>query len=512
MAKTFERHFADVPVAAQKLPRAPVGELSDTGQTFAAQALAQAGEALTDTASILFKWNGREGNSEYDTARGFGKSLIGEFERTGYADSTDFDAGVKKLEADLAKVPADNNLKNKSGARKYKEWLGLNKAGREKIAAEKRIRMIDQNNQAALFNNLTNVAKDYTDTAEAKARIKILIAGGLDDGTIRTASQAIAMEDKANANWLRADVWRRATSDVRPDGEVDWSQAAKWFDNPENIKGLPEEIVEDFAGTARSQAAVQKRRDDQAIENAQSEQRDNIYEMIEVSSADTIDTINRSNLTGKEKAELRKLARSPDVTFDFTEYNNVVAIIDGVARGTHTMKKANDAIAGGVGKHFDATIARSLRSKLSEKSKADSPLNTSSAQRAQASLGRLRQAEISLIGFKEGVIQEKLAVIKEIEERSLRKSNEYDAYLLSEEGRKATDKQREEKLRSLSKPAREAITLNWFEKLLEFFVVGTGGRGVGLGLNGRGSGITATNPETGNKVISFDGGKTWQPL
>lgn len=275
MAK-FERHFAGVKAEPQTFPRAPAQQLADTGQVLGAQALAELGGGLTDVSAILFKWHEREGNSEYDSLRGLYASRMGEEERTSYADSTALEAGKKKLEADLAKLPSKNSddpllnkeYKNKSGLKKYKAFLELNKANREKIMAEKEIRMIAQQNQVALFNNLSNVAK-ITDQAEAIAEVDLLVQGGLDDGTIKTAAQAINMRDKATENWLRADTWRRATVIKRPDGEVDWSAAVDWFNQAENIKNIPESIIEDLAGTARSMAATQERGDATALKEKQ---------------------------------------------------------------------------------------------------------------------------------------------------------------------------------------------------------------------------------------------------
>ena len=298
-----------------------------------------------------------------------------------------------------------------------------------------------------------------------------MIAGGLDDGTIKTASQAIAMEDKANANWIIVDLNRRSTIVVRPDGkggiEPDWTKTVAFLQQPENTEGVPFDIVKGLRANAQSQATIQKRRDDQAIENAQSEQRDNIYEMIEVSSADTIDTINRSDLTGKEKTELRKLARNPDVAFNFTEYNNVVDIIDGVAKGTHTMKQADDAIAGGVGKHFDATIARSLRSKLSEKSKADSPLNKPQAKRGQALIARLRTQNLKLAEEDESLDP------TGIELQYFALQNDFDEWLIDNSD--ATDADIEKKVRTLTEPVVEEVTLGFLDRVITgFFRAGKG--------------------------------------
>ena len=304
MAKTFERHFASVPVATQRLPRAPVGQLSDTGQGLESQALAQVGKGLTDTASILFKWNGREGNSQYDTARGAVRGLIGEFELTGYANTTEHDKAFKQLEKDIIKL----SPVNRSGAKKFSTWSNLQRAKWKSIADEKKIRMIDQQNQAALFNNLINVAKDYKDPAEARARIETLIAGGLDDKSIKTATQALAMRDKATENWTRVDIWRRATKDIRPDGEVDWSQAVKWFSQAENIEGIDSGIIDSLLEDATSQLTNQKTSDNEAREKQQELSRGELNDILQKGQIPTPTQINDAKLPEKEETTYLKWA------------------------------------------------------------------------------------------------------------------------------------------------------------------------------------------------------------
>ncbi len=301
MPHRIERHFAQERAVPPTFPRAPARQLADTGQGLEAEALAGVGRALTDTGEILAKWYEREGNSEYDASRGGYQSLLGEFERTTYKDSTALDAGAKKLETDIAKIPAGSGLKNKVGLRKYKAFTDLNKAGREKLIAEKKIRMIARNNQVSLFNNLLNVAKQ-PDQVKAMAEIELLIRGGLDDGSIKTAAQATNLREKTRENWLRADVWRRSTSIVRPDGEVDYQAAADWFNIKENVEGLPEDIIEDFGGTARSLASAQNAGDKVVLENQRKTDRQNILDkMLKDEFTDMESFVNATTLSPEEK-------------------------------------------------------------------------------------------------------------------------------------------------------------------------------------------------------------------
>ncbi len=96
--------------------------------------------------------------------------------------------------------------------------------------------------------------------------------------------------------------------------------------------------------------------------------------------------------------------------------------------------------------------------------KPTNPLNTNSSRRTQSSFGRLREAEISLI--KTPRREEDIPEIRKINNKWLRIANEYDAYLLSEEGMKATDEQREKKKQALEREPIEEITLSWLERKL----------------------------------------------
>lgn len=94
----------------------------------------------------------------------------------------------------------------------------------------------------------------------------------------------------------------------------------------------------------------------------------------------------------------------------------------------------------------------------------DDPLNDPSSIRAQAIIGNLRTQEIAIL--KTPRKEKDLPKVRAIQVKYLRISNEHDAYLLSEEGRKATDKQKEDKLFASLGPTRDEITLNWFQRLV----------------------------------------------
>lgn len=463
---TFERYFAEVPLTPQRFPRAPARELADTGQGVEAAALAELGRGLTGTAAVLFKWDQREGNSQYDTARGDAQNLTGEFERTTFADSLEHDAAFKKLEADIVKLAP----KNKSGARKFGAWTKLNKASLDKLSAEKKVRMIARNGQVALFQNLTNVLRDYTDPIAAKKRINTLVLGALEDKLIKTAAQAMAIKDRFTEDWLRADVWRRSTATVRPDGEVDWQAAADWYDVEENITDLPENIVEDFANTARANARAQSAEDTEAIRNEQEAQRLEIVKELrpggdmkkaaKLVKASKLPAAEQADWDRKIEARAAAINGGKDDPMNQTNPAKYFELRRKIETEPGGVTEADLAAAVGEGISIDnyETLLPMVKDK-------DNPLNAPQAKRSQALIARLRASALKLAEEDEDIDP------REIEFNVLAIQNEFDAYLLSEEGRKATDQQKEEKLRALTEPVAEEITLNWFEKLLPTFKI-----------------------------------------
>lgn len=452
----FERHFSTQGFEAQTFPRAPVGQLSDTGQGLEARALGEIGGALQDTEAVLLKWHEREGNSQLDTSIGESHNKFGEFERTLFANTDEHDAAFKKL---MEKTIPGLAGKNKSGAQKFKQYYtGKQKAKWQKVADEKKIRMTAGHNIASYLDNMLNVARDFTDEVSAKERLGVLVQGAIDDKT-RTISQAATDFQKGFQNWREADVWRRATSIVRPDGEVDWEQTVEWFSQAENIQGMPEDIVEDFAGTARSQANTQKRRDDERLKDAQEQQRDNIYNMIESNAENISEAISSSELSAKEKASLRKLANNPDVKFNYSEYDKVADIIDGVARDTHTEEQADEAIRDGVGKHFDTTTAKSLRTKLSQNLKPDSPTRRPALTRGMTAIEEVFDIQIKSQEFKPADVEKESAFLL----KKQRAKNDLEAYILEKD---RTDEEIEKKVKVLTRIPKEEIVLGWLERIL----------------------------------------------
>ena len=353
MSPRFERHFATEIAETARLPRANARELADTGQVLEAQALEQFGADLTDISAVLFKWNEREGSSQFDTSRGLAYSRIGEHERTNYADSTELEAGKKKLEADLAKIPSANGLKNKSGRRKFKAWLDLKKEEREKISAEKTIRMIARNGQIALFKGLTNIAQ-ITDEATAMTEIDTLIGGGLDDGSIKTAAQALSLKDRFTADWATADLNRKSQSTIRADGEVDWTATVDWLQQPQNTEGIDSDIVKSLRSNAETQKDQQVGRDKEALEIQRETDRGTIYDEIHKSTA-TRAKIEGTSLGEDEQSAMWEMAQKEaerkakgeliitDPQARSRLLRDTTSIITGAKTRAEVMRDANDA-------------------------------------------------------------------------------------------------------------------------------------------------------------------------
>lgn len=246
-------YFAQKPEETSRLPRAPAAQLADTGQGIEALAMAQTGDITTQ---IVAKWYEREGNSQFDSQRAVVQDMVGEFERAPFPDADSHKAGYKRLLSDIEKQAP----KNKSGGRKFKSWTKLNRATWDGLSNEKMIRMIDRQNQIALYQNLDSIA-NQPDRKKAMAELKLLIQGGLDDGSIKTAAQAIALQERATNDWLGADLERRATSTIRPDGEIDFSEAVKYLAKAENIKGIPSDVTTELLRKLQAQETAQRRRD-----------------------------------------------------------------------------------------------------------------------------------------------------------------------------------------------------------------------------------------------------------
>lgn len=346
--RRFERHFAAEPLTPQTFPRAPAGQLAETGQVLEAEALAGFGEALTDVSAIVQKWYEREGNSQYDTGRKEARERWNKFDLTNFPDADAFDKEYKKMRADVAKI--GTSLSNKVGKNRFKSWDDLQSPGWDRRSAEKKIRMIKINNTDTYFKNISSIAAE-TDLAKAQAEARLLTQGAIDD-RIRTPAQADSDFEKVMGDWLRADVWRKATVNVRPDGEVDWNEAVKWFSQAENIEGIDPKIIDGLLGDANSQLTNQKKRDDEAIEKQREASRDFLNDKFANDQIPTPEEIDKTNLDEAEQkqyikwatAETRRTAKGEDITTNQKARADLNTMALDIWRGTVTKQQFDTAV------------------------------------------------------------------------------------------------------------------------------------------------------------------------
>lgn len=92
----------------------------------------------------------------------------------------------------------------------------------------------------------------------------------------------------------------------------------------------------------------------------------------------TMDDITaRRDLLKDEKYQAwARIVLNPSVSLDYDKYDEIKDMLDGVAAGTETTANVDKKISEYAGKYFDGGTAITLRNKLSETSKPDSPLKS----------------------------------------------------------------------------------------------------------------------------------------
>jgi hypothetical protein len=339
------KYYARIPQRVTQLPRAPSAQLADVGQGIEAQAIAGLGAATVDIAT---KWYEREGNSQFDTSRRLAREKINAFNLTDFPDSASHDTAYERLKADIKTFPESNN----SGSRKYQRWFDFVSPNLDNIAAEKKIRMIARHNAIAYFKNTAAIATE-PDFATAQAEARLLTQGAIDD-KVRTPAQAHSDFERIMDGWIEADVWNRATAVIRPDGEVDWSQAVEWFAQAENVKGLPADVVDNQLENAKTQKALQDGRDDERLEEQQEIDRGMIYDKIhqgaitraeiEATSLDEKEQFAMWEMTRREakrQAEGELIITDPQVRSQILR--DTTSIITGAKTRSEVMAQANEA-------------------------------------------------------------------------------------------------------------------------------------------------------------------------
>ena len=256
--------------------------------------------------------------------------------------------------------------------------------------------------------------------------------------------------------------------------EGGWDEALKFLNDPKQVK----ELIDDFGleladidkvlEDVRTQARLSRADGIAELNNQRAGDRLEIVKSMRTADfKESADLIANSSLSGEEQfaweERLSKRAEAvnngkddPMNQTDPAKYFELRRKIE-----TEPGSVIEDDLAAAVGEGISIPDYEKLLGIITDK---DNPLNDSSATRAQSSIGRLRTQEIATLPTTR--TKEDLPVIREIEAKYLKIANEYDDYLLSDEGRKATDKQKEEKLQTLTGPVREKITLNWFSRLM----------------------------------------------
>ena len=256
--------------------------------------------------------------------------------------------------------------------------------------------------------------------------------------------------------------------------EEGWDAALEFLNDTQEVKRLVEDFGVELADIDRiledvkTQARLSRAAGKTELDNQRKTDRQKILnKLIAADFTDMADFVNGTSLTPGEKlqwiekSEARAKAinaEKPDpmTQTDPTKYFELRRKIQ-----LDPDSITEEDLAAAVGEGISISDYETLLKMITDD---DDPLNDSSAQRAQAIIGRLRTQEIAIL--KTPRREKDLPKVRAIEAKYLRISNEYDAYLLSEEGRKATDIQKENKLQALTGPTRDEITLNWFQKLV----------------------------------------------
>lgn len=457
---TFERYFAQESQKVPRLPTADARRMAGTGGALEAQGIKQLGEGLTEVSEVLFKWHEREGNTQFDTARGSAQDAFGKFQRTDFNNSNEHDKAYELLKKSLEKLAPVNT----SGAKKYTSWLELNNESITKAGDEKKIRMIKKNNQVAYFENMANLATQ-TDRTVFYHELKLLTKGAVDDNT-RTPDQASSDYDRAVTGWAKRLLERTVANIVQ---EAGWEGAEKFLHDKGAVVNLVKEYGLEFQDidaeieNIQTQLKYETQKAEKARQNRYEETEKEAYNRLQDGSL-TVGWINAQFNTGflskADRDVYRKEMAGVKTKTNWPEYDKVVTIIDGVASGKNTGEQARQAIAEGVGKYFDTGAAKSLRTKLSTNLKAGSPTQRPAHVRAITEIEEVMDARIKLAGEEEdyGLKEEMFDL-----HTKNKLKNDLDAYAQAEE---RTDEDIEKKVKSLLRLQRERIVLGFLDKLL----------------------------------------------
>lgn len=139
-------------------------------------------------------------------------------------------------------------------------------------------------------------------------------------------------------------------------------------------------------------------------------------------------------------------------------YENVNEAISDFRKNRKTKEETIDVLYGNL-KNISQEDGEQLLNRIYEIAKPDSALNRPTAKRAFTLLEEYKDIRLSQLKSAKATDQE----AKEELLLWFGLKNDFEQWLLSEE---RTDKQIEEKLRGMTRPVAEEITLNWFESLI----------------------------------------------
>lgn len=279
--------------------------------------------------------------------------------------------------------------------------------------------------------------------------------------------------------------------------EEGWDEALEWLDDPGNIKNLLDEFgieVEELTPLTNAvKARAERSRSDGIVTLSRQREADG-DEFVKrldglvrgTAEADTfnelIDDVLGSSLTptgqNSKQSWIDKINSQSKAINDgredpFNQTDNAVyfdlrtRIEDDDAENPVTIDELREKVGKGLATAekpggISLTAYNTLFGMVTD---ADNPLNKPQAKRAQQVFSRLRQ--LALDAFKTGDLPEGQEDLTpgQIELNFLAIQDEFDGWLTDDPD--ATDAQIQEKVRVLTRPVAEAVTLNFFEKLIK---------------------------------------------
>lgn len=249
--------------------------------------------------------------------------------------------------------------------------------------------------------------------------------------------------------------------------EEGWDEAMKFLNDPKEVKRLVDDFGVELADIdriledVRTQANLSRAEGKAELENQRKTDRQAILnKLIATDFTDMADFVNATALSPTEKlswiekSETRAAAINAGKADPMNQTNpaKYFEIRRKIETDPGSVTEADLAAAVGEGISIDdyETLLKIITDK-------NDPRNAPSAKRGQAVISRLRQLSLQLA--KEDPDLDP----REIELNALAVQNEYDQWLV--ENPKATDEEKEKKVRTLTEPARDKTALSWFDRL-----------------------------------------------